>query len=65
MKPSSLLKLLKTEHEEIKKLFKKAEDCNKNKRPDVFQEIKEIQEIQDELAGSLPPSGPDQNEIAV
>lgn len=41
MTPSSLLEQLKKEHEAVKKLFKKAEDCDEGKRSDVLQEIKE------------------------
>ena len=41
MTPSTLLGQLKKEHEDVKLLFKKAEDCDQDERADVLQEIKE------------------------
>lgn len=38
---SNILEQLKTEHDEVKKLFKTAEDCEDNQRSDILQQIKE------------------------
>lgn len=41
MATSNILDQLKNEHNEVKRLFKKAEDCEDYKRNDLFQQIKE------------------------